>query len=140
MTTVTPPVRLERPQLLSLLWIFLVLNFIYCDVLGLHDGAILSDLVEGHAGPIQITTGFLLFFSFVMEIPMAMVLVARLARRPFNRIANIAAGTVMLIIQTASLFSAGLPSPSYLFFSAVEIATLAVIVVLAIRWRKVPTA
>ena len=136
MTTLAPPATLDRPRLLSVLWIFLVLNFIYCDVLALHDGAVLSDLLNGQVGSLEITPAFLLAASFLMEVPMAMVLVSRLARRAGNRIANIAAGAFMIIVQTGSLFAGTAPSPSYLFFSAVEISCLAVIVTLAIRWKK----
>lgn len=128
--------RIEKPQLLSLLWIYLLLNFIYCDVIGLHDAAILGQLLEGQAGPLQITPVFLLLSSVLMTIPISMVLVSRLAPRPANRVANIAAGLFMIAVQTASLF-AGVPSPAYLFFSAIEIAGLVLIVVMAVRWRRV---
>lgn len=136
MTALAPAASIDRPRLLSLLWIFLVLNFIYCDVLSLHDSAVLSGLVAGHAGPLEITPAFLLAASLLMEVPMAMVVVSRLTRRVGNRIANIAAGTFMIVVQIGSLFAAVPPSPSYLFFSVVEVATLAGIVVLALRWKK----
>ena len=136
MTTPAPP-TLDRPRLLSVLWIFLVLNFIYCDVLALHDGAVLTDLLSGQVGTLQITPTFLLAASLLMEVPMSMVLVSRLARCTGNRIANIAAGSFMILVQAASLFAGTTPSLSYLFFSAIEIATLATIVVLAVRWKKV---
>lgn len=138
--TSTPPRPMDRPRLLSVLWIFLVLNFIYCDVLSLHDGAVLTDLLSGQVGTLTITPSFLLAASFLMEVPMSMVLVSRLARRTGNRIANIAAGTFMIIVQAGSLFAGTTPSPSYLFFSAIEVGTLAVIVVLAVRWTKEPVA
>jgi Family of unknown function (DUF6326) len=128
--------KIEKPRLLSLLWIFLVLNFLYCDVLSLHDAEILGDLANGHAGPLQITPAFLLAASFLMEVPMSMVLISRLAPRTGNRIANIAAGAFMILVQVGSLFTAIPPSLSYFFFTVVEVATLAAIVVIAIRWKK----
>jgi hypothetical protein len=118
------------------LWIFLVLNFIYCDVLALHDGAVLSSLLTGQVGSLEITPGFLLAASLLMEVPMGMVLVSRLAPRTGNRLANVIAGVFMIVVQTASLFAGTVPSPSYLFFSALEIGTLASIVVLAVRWKQ----
>jgi hypothetical protein len=138
MTTVSTPTAIDRPRLLSVLWIFLVLNFIYCDVLALHDGAVLSDLLGGTVGALEITPGFLLAASVLMEVPMSMVLVSRLARRTASRIANIAAGSFMIVVQTASFFTGTAVSPSYAFFSAIEIGTLAAIVLLAIRWTKAP--
>jgi len=136
MTALAPPAAIDRPRLLSVLWIFLVLNFIYCDVLSLHDGTVLSGLLSGQVGSLEITPGFLLAASLLMEVPMSMVLVSRLARRTGSRIANIAAGSFMIVVQVASLFAGTVPSPSYLFFSAIEIGCLAAIVVLAIRWKK----
>jgi hypothetical protein len=131
--------RIDRPQLLSILWIFLLLNFIYCDIIVLHDGGVLQDLIAGRAGALDVTPTFLLLVSLLMEIPIAMVLVSRLAARAPNRIANIAAGAFMIVVQASSLLAGGDPAASdwtYRFFSAIEIATLATIVTLAIRWKR----
>ena len=138
MNTVRPD-RIDRPHLLSLLWIFLLLNFIYCDIIVLHDGGVLQDLIAGRAGALDVTPTFLLLVSLLMEIPIAMVLVSRLAARTHNRVANVTAGAIMIVIQTSSLFAGGAPATSdwsYLFFSAIELATLVAIITLAIRWKK----
>jgi hypothetical protein len=124
---------LDHQSLLSLVWLFVLLNFLYCDVVGLHDAAVLSSLLDGRAGDLEITPAFLLASSVLMEIPIAMVLVTRLASRRVGRTASIVAASFMTIVQSASLF-VGVPSPSYAFFSAIEIATLIAIVLLAIRW------
>jgi hypothetical protein len=52
-----------------------------------------------------------------------------------NRWANIAAGTLMTVVQSATLF-VGVPAPYYLFFSAIEIATTVSIVLLAWNWSE----
>ena len=140
MTTTTHPTKIDTPSLLSLLWIYLLMNFLYCDVVGLHDGELLTTLLDGRAGTIAITPTFLLLASALMTVPISMILVSRLAPRTGNRIANIAAGLFMIVVQVSSLFSGAAPSPSYVFFSAIEIAGLAVIVVLAIRWKKTLSA
>lgn len=139
MTALAVPARIGKPQLLSLLWIFLVLNFIYCDVLALHDGGVLTSLINGRVGSLEITPVFLLAASFLMEVPIGMVVVSRLVRRSANRIANIVAASFMIVVQASSLFAGTAPSMSYVFFSAIEIGILVVILALAIRWRK-PTA
>jgi len=134
MPELTSTSTIDRRNLLSLLWLFVMLNFIYCDVIALHDRDVLTQLLDGRAGPMDITPVFLLLASVLMEIPILMVLISRLLPYVANRVANILAGGIMIVVQTASLF-AGEASLSYIFFSAIEIATLASIVVLAIRWR-----
>src|SRR5688572_9533449 len=107
-----PPDRLDHPHLLSLLWIFLLLNLIYCDIIVLHDGGVLQGLIAGRAGALDVTPTFLLLVSLLMEIPIAMVLVSRLAARAFNRIANIAAGVFMIVVQASSVLAGGDPAAS----------------------------
>lgn len=135
MTVITAAPRIETPQLLSLLWVFLMLNFIYCDVIALHDGAVLGQLLQGKVGGMTLSPVFFLLSSLLMEVPIALVLVSRLARRSVSRVANLVAGGFMTLVQASSLF-VSTPSWSYLFFSAIEIATLLLILVLAIRWKK----
>lgn len=119
---------------LSTLWIFATLNYLYCDVVSLMDANLLKGYLTGVVGGLQISQGFLLAAGALVEIPIAMVLVSRLAKFPANRWANIAAGSFMTIVQLATLF-AKTPALYYLFFSAVEIASTAAIVWLAWSWR-----
>ena len=106
---------------LSTLWIFVTLNYLYCDVLGLMDPKSLKEFMTGKVGGIEITQGFLLSASVLMEIPMAMVLLSRVLPYRVARWANIVAGAIMTIVQASSLFFGSSPTPFYLFFSAVEI-------------------
>ena len=119
---------------LSLLWIFATVNYLYCDVLALMNPDLLRSYVAGSVNGIAITQGFLLAAGVLVEIPMAMIVLARLLPERSNRWANVAAGVVMTVVQLASLF-AGKPALYYLFFSVVEIPTTAAIVWLAWRWR-----
>lgn len=125
---------LDRNSLLSLVWLFVLLNFIYCDVIGLHDPSVLRSLIDGHAGDIEITPPFLLASSVLMEIPIAMVLVTRIASRRVARIASIVAAAFMVVVQSSSLLVG--VTPSYAFYSTIEIAGLLTIVVLAVRWPR----
>ena len=78
---------------------------------------------------------FLLGAAILMEIPIAMVLLSRILNYKANRWANLIAGIIMTLVQTATLF-AGEPSTYYLFCSIVEIATTIIIVWLAWKWTK----
>jgi hypothetical protein len=117
------------------LWVFVVFNYLYCDVLGLTDANVLKDLING-TGPIDMTPGFLLASGILMEIPIAMVLLSVVLPYRGSRWANIAAGTTMVLVQVGSLF-VGAPTGYYLFFSAIEIAATAFIVWYASTWHEV---
>ncbi len=129
----------DRRALLPLLWVFVMFNYLYCDILGLMDPHLLAQYLAGTVSGLQVTPEFLLGASLLMEIPMAMVLVSRLLGRGPNRWANIVAGTLMTAVQVATLF-VGASTTYYLFFSAIEITCTAAIVWLAWTWRPQPVA
>ncbi|MGZ6267031.1 MAG: DUF6326 family protein [Candidatus Limnocylindrales bacterium] len=120
---------------LSTLWVFMLLNYLYCDVLSLTDPANLRDVLAGHAagGSVQITPEFLLASAVLMEIPMVMILLSRVLGHEAARWANVVAAAFMALVQVGSL-GVGTPTSYYLFFSAIEVGTLALIAVLALRW------
>jgi hypothetical protein len=108
---------------LSTLWVFMLLNYLYCDVMTAFDHTLTTSL----------TPDALLAASFLMEIPIAMVLVSRMLKQRPNRWANILAGAFMTVVQAATLF-VGTPSTYYVFFSTIEIGCLLFIVSTAWRW------
>jgi hypothetical protein len=122
---------------LPALWIFMVLNYLYCDVLSLFDPAILKDLMAGQVsgGSIQITPEFLLASAVLMEIPIAMILLTRVLGHTLSRWANVAAAAFMTLVQIGSL-SMGSPASYYVFFSVIEVGTLVLIAALALRWTR----
>ena len=115
---------------LSALWLFATLNYLYCDVVTLMDP------VKNTS--IQFTQGFLLGAAVLVEIPMAMVLLSRILGYRSNRWANLIAGALMTVVQTATLFVAK-PTLYYVFFSVIEIASTALIVWFAWKWRNAAT-
>jgi hypothetical protein len=122
---------------LTTLWVFAVLNYLYCDLVGLMDAGMLSQYLSGTVGGMQMTEAFLLGASVLMEISMGMVVVSHLTPYKFNRVANIVSGTIVTLVQAATLFMP--PHASYyIFFSVIEIATTLTIVILAIRWKDQP--
>lgn len=122
---------------LSTLWIFAMFNYLYCDIVGLMDSGLLRQYLNGSVNGIEMSEGFLLAASVLMEIPIAMIVLSRLLKHRANRWANIAAGTVMTVVQTATLFS-GTPTGYYVFFSVIEISCTALIVWTAWTWRAAP--
>ncbi len=76
---------MHRKVLLSTIWIFVVLNYLYCDVLSLMDAPLLKQYLAGNVGGLQFTQGFLLGAGILMEISMAMVLLSRVLDYKANR-------------------------------------------------------
>ena len=120
---------------LPALWVFMMLNYLYCDVISLFDPAVIKDVVAGHVsgGSVQFTPEMLLASAVLMEIPMAMILLSRVLGHRASRWANVAAAAFMVLVQVGSL-GVGTPTSYYLFFSVIEIGALALIAVLALRW------
>jgi len=125
---------IDRKVLFSTIWVFVVLNYLYCDVASLMDAGLLNQYLSGSVGGMEITQTFLLIAGILMEVSISMVLLSRMLPYPANRWANIGAGAFTTIIQTLTLF-AGAPSMYYLFFSVIEIAATAFITWYAWNWR-----
>jgi hypothetical protein len=125
-------------ELLSSLWIFAMLNYLYADLMGLMDASILRGFLAGNVGGLAITQGFLLGAAVLMEIPIAMTLLSRLLPRRSNRVANLVSGSLKTVVVLATLF-VGTPTVYYTFFVLLEAACTAWIVVIAWRWREEAT-
>jgi len=125
---------LDRRVLFSTLWIFVMLNYLYADVLSLMDPVLLPQWVEGEVDGMTITRPFLLVAAVVMEVPILMVLFARILPPRANRAANMFAAAFKTLVVAASL-CVGNPNMHYLFFASIEIVCTVAIFVLAWRWR-----
>jgi hypothetical protein len=113
---------------LSALWVFVLFNYLWCDVLGLF----------ALATPDRLSAEGLLAASVLMEIPVAMALVSRLWRHPASRWLNVAAALFMTLVQVSTLF-VGTATTSYVLFSAIEIAGLLLVAWTALRWNGRPS-
>ena len=120
---------------LSLLWLFVMLNYIYADILTLMDPVVLNEMLTGAVGELQMTGNLLFAGAILMEIPIAMVILSRFLPYKFNRWANIIAAIIKTLAVTASTF-VGRPASYYLFFAVIEILTTLFIVYLAWRWKE----
>jgi hypothetical protein len=104
-----------RKMILSTLWIFANLNYLYADVFtGFFNPT-------AHADTAAVTAGAALVFAVLMETSIAMVVLCRVLKRGANRWANVAAGLFHTGFVTWSLFGRP-PEPFYVFFAAVEIS------------------
>jgi hypothetical protein len=125
----------NKKAFLSTLWIFAVLNYLYCDVASLMDSDLLRQYLSGIVGGMEISQGFLLAAGVLMEVSISMVLLSKILPYRANRWANIGAGIFTTVIQTMTLF-AGALSMYYLFFSIIEIGCTTFITWYAWNWRN----
>ncbi len=125
------------PMLMSKIWVFLSLSYIFCDVSSNMEMSVLRMLLEGNVAGIPMTEGFLLIAGISLQIPFLMVFLATILPFKANRIMNMAAASLMIIYQVVSFFLGSGITLHYVYFSAVEILGNAAIIVLALRWKKV---
>ena len=121
------------PARLSLLWIFIMFNMVFADILSFMYPGALKEVLTGYAGGVHVTPGFLLGAAVVTEIPIAMIVLSRVLKHGVNRWANIVAG----VITIAYVIGGGsLNQIHYIFFAAMEVACALLIVWYAWKWRN----
>ena len=122
----------EIKVLLSTLWIVIMFNMAFADILGLFEPGILNQIMKGSVDDITFTSELMFVMAIVLEIPIAMIILSRLLNYKANRLANIVASviTIVFIIGGAS------STPSYLFFAAVEIVCVIFIILITWRWSN----
>ncbi|MFT5626705.1 MAG: hypothetical protein ACI8Z0_003216 [Lentimonas sp.] len=123
---------------ISTLWIVLLFNMAFADILGFAYPGALAELMAigtegvtfGSAEGVVITPGFLLIAAVFVEIAVLMVYFSRVLDRKANRIANFTAAvlTAVFVIGGGSL------KLHYIFFASIEILILMMIVTLAWGW------
>ncbi len=129
--------KIDSRILLSTLWIFVTLNYLYCDLIGLMDVNLLTQYLTGTVEGMKMTESFLLYAGILMELPIAMVLLSRVLNYKANRWSNIVVSFIKTVIMIMTLF-VGIPTSYYLFFAIIEIVTTAFIFVYSIRWKEEP--
>lgn len=144
MTNLAPVVpvdgsRTDPRTVVSSLWLFAILNYLYCDLLGLMYPKDLQGFLNGNVGGLVIDQQFLLYAAILMTVPMASVLISRIAAHRFARIESIVAAAVMTLVQLATLVFGTPPTLHYLYFSVIEVATTIAIVWVAARNWKLDT-
>ena len=131
----------DTKELLSLFWIFALLNYLYADVVALFAIVDSPNLADApHLPPWA-----LLSSAVLMEIPIAMIVACRLLPFRANRLANIIAGGIMTLVNGFLTFVLPLTNgdfrdpvfPAYVFFATIETVATSVIIWQAWTWSGV---
>src|SRR5258707_12608617 len=123
----------DRKVILSTLWIFIMFNLAYADILTLYfDHVLQKDAWQlfqaGFVGSLQISQGFVLLGAVLMETAIAMVLLSRVLKYSINRWLNIIVGIIQIVVVAQSLTGPLFLNPFYVFFVAIEIASMLFII------------
>jgi MFS family permease len=115
---------------LSTLWIVIMFNMAYADILSFLNPESLRELMTGYAEGIRVTQQLVVGAAVMAEIPILMVLLARIMKPAVNRRANL----VAIPLTAAFIIGGGSASPHYLFLAATELVCLALILRHVWRW------
>jgi len=128
MNTIKSTAGIDPKIKLSLLWIFVIVNMAYADILSLMDPAsIIRGIMAGNPLP----AGGLLAGAIVMEISLAMIILPWILNYKVNRWATIIIGVFMIwqiVIGGHGLY--------YLFFTSVEVASILLIIWFTWKWHN----
>ncbi len=114
---------------LSLLWIFVVLNMAYADILSLMDP---TSAIREVMGGAPLPSGGLVLGAIIMETAIAMVILSWVLNYKVNRWVIIIIGAINIIGVVR-----GGHGPYYVFFATVEVACMLLIIWFAWKWRPV---
>jgi uncharacterized protein DUF6326 len=116
---------------ISTLWIVVMFNMLYADILSFLNPEFLRGLMTGYAEGTRVTQPLLVGSAVMVEIPILMVLLARIMKPRVNRWANF----VAVPLTAAFIIGGGSTRPHYLLLAGMELVFLALLMWYAWRWR-----
>ncbi|MEK6152350.1 DUF6326 family protein [Flavobacteriaceae bacterium 3-367] len=122
--------KIERQQLLSTLWTFVLFNMIFRDLHQLGKKGFLEEIMTGMVNGIKITEELMLFGGFLAEIPILMVLLSKTLNAKANKWTNIIASVITILVLLTNLPSADMDD---IFFTIIESAAFLAIIIIA--WK-----
>ena len=125
-------IGMDVKALLSTLWIFVLFNMIFRDLHEFGRPGFLEEIMTGIVNGVQITEELMLLGGIMAEVPISMVLLSRVLNYRINRWANIFAGTITI----AMIINNGVKDLDDIFFTAIEVVALILIVWCAGKWKK----
>lgn len=124
-------INMDRSVLLSAIWIFVLFNMIYADIITMLTPGWL-ERVDTYSKTFTGTT--LVAFSILLEVPIAMTLLSRILNDKAIRWVH----TIAVPITILFVVLGGSTHPHYIFFATIEVVAMSLTVWLA--WKEWPTA
>jgi hypothetical protein len=131
---------MEVTAKLSILWLIVMFNMIYADILAfisafITPGAI-DGLKNGYSGTVKLSQELLLISAFFIEIPIIMIFLSRILKYQINRWANIIASLLTLLFVIGGIEA----DPFFLFLAGIEVLVMFYIIWTAFNWKETPLA
>ena len=127
-------INMDRRVLLAAIWIFVLFNMIYADIITMLTPGWLEQ-VDAYSKIFTWRT--LLIFSILLEIPIAMTLLSRILNYKANRWTHTIAVPITILFVLFGGGEVGDIHPYYAFFATIEIVAMSLTVWLV--WKKWPT-
>jgi hypothetical protein len=122
--------KIDTKALLSTLWIVVMINMAYADILSLHIPGTLEEVAKTSVSTGAPISQLMLGGAIMLEIPIAMIFLSRVLKYKVNRWANIIAS----VITVAYVVGGGILYPHYIFIATIEVVCMLLIVWLAWKW------
>lgn len=131
MNTNEKTAKMDIKVKLSILWVIVMFNMLFADVLTLYIPENLEEIIT-RSTPIQITEGLMLVMAIIIEIPILMIFLSRVLKYKANRWTNIIASVITIVFVVGG----GSLTLHYIFFATIEVVCLSLIVWYAWKWSK----
>lgn len=115
---------------ISTLWIVVMFNIAFADIVGFIHPGTLEKIIEGNFG-FPVTPEILLLFSVFLEIPIAMIFLSLVLSDRTSRWLN----TFAVAFTTLFVVGGGSATYSYCFFATAEIVCM--LAILSFVWKRV---
>lgn len=125
----------DRRMVISIAWTFVVLNYLYADVLVLLSGHSASTPEEAELVKSLSSPEMMLVAAIYLQMAMVMAVLSRVLKYALNRWINLIISALHAIGATASLFVVTNAS-FYIFFVVFEVSALLFIAWYAWTWAK----
>jgi hypothetical protein len=122
--------KMDTKVLLSTLWIVVMINMLYADVLSLHIPGTMEEVART-AGETPITL-LMLGGAIMMEFSLVMIILCRVLKYRVNRFFNIIVSFVTILFVVGG----GANYPHYYFIAGIEMICLSLIIWNAWKWRN----
>ena len=132
-SSTTPAKKIDTKVLLSTLWIVVMINMAYADILSLHIPGAFDEVAKTSISTGTSIPQLMLGGAIMLEIPIVMIILSRVLKYGINRWVNIAAG----IVTIAYIWGGAASYPHYIFIATIETICLLLIIDFAWMWRNV---
>jgi hypothetical protein len=123
--------KMDTKVLLSTLWIVVMINMAYADILSLHIPGAFDEVAKTSVSTGTPIPQLMLGGAIMMEISTVMIILSRVLKCGVNRWVNI----ITSIITIAFVVGGGVSYPHYIFIATVEVICLLLILWNAWKWR-----